>query len=126
MPPPAFHGRFNSPAAGLPKIWTLTKLPSSAPLTGMRGLDEERVGVFEVEMHESHHGNSHQLRLVLRLELAVVILLNGRSDQLGFFSRTHGRWLNIFECRQIYIHQHAVQHVCLRYSPRFCLIFMPM
>lgn len=25
------------------------------------GLDEKRVGVFEVDVHETHHGDSHQL-----------------------------------------------------------------
>lgn len=34
-PPAAFQGRLSSPVAGWPKTWTLMRLPSNAPLSGM-------------------------------------------------------------------------------------------
>lgn len=84
MKPAAFHGRLRSPIAGLPKTWIWMSLASKAPLRGImplqnsqhRGgkscrfvgekltLDQKRVGVLEVDVHHTHHPNTHQHGLV--------------------------------------------------------------
>ena len=60
-------------------------------------LDDKRVGVLHVEVHKGHHANAHELRLEKRLQLLLVVVLDGGDDGLGLFLRTHGRGLDVFK-----------------------------
>ncbi len=61
------------------------------------GLDDERVGVLEVEMHHAHHAHAHELCLVESFYLVAIVFVNGGGDELGLFGGTHGGRLNVFE-----------------------------
>ena len=65
------------------------------------GLDQKWVGVFEIEMHETHHSNTHQLALVCRRQLILVVLLDRRGDELGFLTGSHRRRFDVFQRGQI-------------------------
>lgn len=60
-------------------------------------LNEQRVGVLEVKVHESHHSTSHQLLLVCLLDSGAVVCVDGGSDKLGLVLRSHLWWLDVFE-----------------------------
>lgn len=61
------------------------------------GLDEKRVRVLEVEVHDGHHANTHQLGLVELAELLEIVGLDRGCDELGLFARTHGSGLHILD-----------------------------
>lgn len=84
-------------SCGLPKDVNFDQVTFQRTLDRKDGLDEERVGIFQVDMHEAHHGNSHQLRFVLRLELAAVVFLDGGGDELGLLTRSHGCRFDILQ-----------------------------
>lgn len=60
-------------------------------------LDEERIGVLEVEMHDAHHEDAHHLRAHQLLELAEIVVLDSGGNELGLLCRAHRCRLNIFE-----------------------------
>jgi hypothetical protein len=61
------------------------------------GLDEERVGVLEVEMHDSHHADTHDLTLEQAAELLRVVCVHSGSDGLGLLGRSHRGGLNVLD-----------------------------
>lgn len=64
-------------------------------------LDEKRIGVFEIEVHESHHGQTHQLRLPLAAELVQVVVVDRGRNELAFLGGSHGRRLDVLERRHV-------------------------
>lgn len=61
------------------------------------GLDQEWVGVLEVQVHDAHHSNAHELRLVESLHLVDIVLVVGGCDELGLFGGSHLWLLDIFK-----------------------------
>jgi hypothetical protein len=60
-------------------------------------LDEKRVGVVHVQVHESHHGHTHGLATESGADLLVVVGVNGGGDELALLRGTHRSGLNILE-----------------------------
>jgi hypothetical protein len=85
----------------LPKEMDLNEIALEGSLDGDDRLDQERVGVLEVQVHDTHHGHSHQLSLVECLKLRLVVLVNRRSDQLGLFAGAEGSRLDVFERAEV-------------------------
>jgi hypothetical protein len=61
------------------------------------GLNKKRVRVLEIDVHNSHHADTHQLRLVELAELLEIVGLDRGRDELGLFAGTHGSRLNVFD-----------------------------
>jgi len=70
-------------------------------LEGDDRLDQERIGVLEVHVHDGHHSNAHDLRLVESLHLVDVVFVDGGGDELGLFSGSHLGLLDVFEGRHV-------------------------
>lgn len=60
-------------------------------------LDQERVGILEINVHNSHHAHTHELSSENLLEFAGVVGMYRRSNELGFIGTSHRCWLDIFE-----------------------------
>lgn len=60
-------------------------------------LDQQRVGVLEVEVHDDHHAHAHQLRPKRLLELAHVVRVDRGRDQLALLGGAHRGRLDVFE-----------------------------
>jgi hypothetical protein len=58
-------------------------------------LDEERVGVVEVQVHDTHHADTHELGFEQAAELLLVIGVDGGGDDLGLLGAAHGRGLDV-------------------------------
>lgn len=69
----------------------------------MTYLDDERVGVFHVQMHDTHHGAPGQLRLERFAHLLHVVGVDRRGDELGLFLAAHGGWFYVFERCHVYL-----------------------
>src|SRR5271155_2803203 len=79
-------GPLEIPNGRLAEQINLGKITLDGAFDGNYRLNEERVGVFEVEMHKCHHRNAHQLALVCSRHLTIVVLLNRSGDKFWFFS----------------------------------------
>lgn len=66
-------------------------------LEGDDGLDEERVGVVEVQVHDAHHADAHELRLEEAAQLLLVVGVDGGGDDLGLLGAAHGSGLDVLE-----------------------------
>jgi hypothetical protein len=66
------------------------------------GLNQEWVGVLEVQVHDGHHSNTHHLCLVESLHLVDVVFVDGGCDELGLFGRSHLGLFDVFEGGHIY------------------------
>jgi hypothetical protein len=71
-------------------------------LEGDDALDEEGVGVVEVEVHDAHHGDTHQLRPHHGLDLREIVGVDGGGNKLALLGRTHRRRLDVFQGGQVY------------------------
>jgi hypothetical protein len=60
-------------------------------------LDEERVCVLKVDVHDGHHADTHELCAEEGLELLLVVGVNGGGDGLWLLGGTHWGWLDVFE-----------------------------
>ena len=60
-------------------------------------LDEQRVGVLEVDVHDGHHADAHELRLVEPAQLLLVVGLDGGGDGFRLFGAAHWRGFDVFE-----------------------------
>lgn len=88
---------------GLAEEVDLDEVALKGALEGNNRLDQERVGVLHVEMHESHHADTHHLALEEGLELLEIVGLDGGCDELGLLAGSHGRGLDVLDN----------SHVCL-------------
>lgn len=61
------------------------------------GLDEEWVGVLEVDVHDTHHAESHQLRLEETLQLLLIVCVDGGGNSLWLLGAAHRRRLDVLE-----------------------------
>lgn len=66
-------------------------------LEGDDALDQQRVGVLEVEVHDDHHAHSHQLRPEGLLELAHVVRVDRGRDELALLGGAHRGRLDVLE-----------------------------
>jgi hypothetical protein len=79
----------------------LDQVAFEGALEGDDGLDEERVGVLEVEMHDGHHADTHDLALEQAAELLSVVCVDSSGDGLGLLGRSHGCGLNVLDHGEI-------------------------
>jgi hypothetical protein len=75
----------------------LDKVTLESALERDDGLYEQRVRVLEVNVHDSHHADAHQLRLVELAELLEIVGFDRGRDKLGLFARAHGRRLDVLD-----------------------------
>lgn len=66
-------------------------------LQGNNALNEEGVCVMEVEVHHSHHGDTHHLGAHHGLDLGVIVGVDGGRDKLALLGGAHRCRLNILE-----------------------------
>lgn len=60
-------------------------------------LDEEGIGVFEVQVHHTHHQDTHHLGTHQVLELGEVVGLDRSGDELALLAGAHWRGFDILE-----------------------------
>jgi hypothetical protein len=82
---------------GLAQEMNLDEVALESALEWDDGLDEKRVGVLEVDVHDRHHADTHELRLVELAELLEIVGLDRGRDKLGFFAGAHGGRLNVLD-----------------------------
>ena len=75
----------------------LDEVALESALEGDNRLDQEGVGVLEVDVHDAHHANAHELRLEERTELLEIVCVDRSRHGLGLLGRAHGGWLNVLE-----------------------------
>jgi len=61
------------------------------------GLDEQRIGVLEINVHHTHHANAHELGLEKLAQFLEIVGFDGGGDELGLFARAHGRRLDVLD-----------------------------
>jgi hypothetical protein len=66
-------------------------------LEGDDRLDQERVRVLEVQVHDSHHSHAHYLCLVESLHLLDIVFVVGGCDELGLLGAAHLRLLDVLQ-----------------------------
>lgn len=67
-----------------------------------RTLDQQRICVLEVDVHDTHHGDAHEHALHRRLPLRHVVLRDSGCHQLRLLAG-HGRCgLHVLERRVVY------------------------
>lgn len=66
-------------------------------LNGDDALNQERVGVLHVKMHEGHHGDTHKLAAESLTKLRGIVGLDGGGDQLALLRGSHGRRLDVLK-----------------------------
>jgi hypothetical protein len=84
-------------SCGLTQEVDLDEVALESALERNDGLDEERVGVLEVDVHDGHHANTHQLRLVQLAELRKIVGFDRSRDEFGFFAGSHGGGLDVLD-----------------------------
>jgi hypothetical protein len=82
---------------GLTQEVDLDEVALERALEGDDGLDQKRVGVLEVDVHDGHHADTHQLRLVQLAELLEIVGLDRGRDELGLFAGTHRGGLDVLD-----------------------------
>lgn len=65
------------------------------------GLDEQRVGVVEVQVHDAHHADAHELGLEQAAQLLLVVGVDRGGHGFGLLGAAHGRWLDVLEDRHV-------------------------
>lgn len=95
------EGTLEVAAGGLAEDVDLGKVGLEGALEGDDGLDEEGVGVLEVEVHDAHHEDAHHLGAEELLGLGEIVGVDGGGDELALLSRAHRRRLDILESGEI-------------------------
>ena len=73
----------------------LDEVALESALEGDDGLDEEGVGVVEVKVHDTHHADTHELRLEQAAQLLLVVGVDGGGDDLGLLGAAHRGGLDV-------------------------------
>lgn len=60
-------------------------------------LDQEGVGVLEVQVHDGHHADAHELGLEESAQLLGIVGVDGGRDGLGLVGAAHRGGLDVFE-----------------------------
>lgn len=93
----SLEGALEVAGSGLAEQVDLDQVALEGALERDDALDEERVGVLEVEVHDAHHADAHQLGLVQLLELGHVVGVDRRGDGLGLLTAARRRRLHVLE-----------------------------
>lgn len=93
----SLEGTLEVARGGLAVKVDLDQVALEQSLDRQDGLNQQRVGVLEVQVHKAHHGDTHKLTAEGSLELSEVVGLDGRSNELALLSRANGSRLNILE-----------------------------
>lgn len=96
------EGTLEVATGGLTEDVDLGKVGLEGALEGDDGLDEEGVGVLEVEMHDAHHEDTHHLGAEKLLGLGQIVGVDGGGDELALLSGTHRRRLDVLESGEIW------------------------
>ena len=67
------------------------------------GLDEQRVGVLEVEVHDGHHADAHELSLEEGAELLDIVGLDGGCDEFWLVAGAHRCGLDVLDDGHIWV-----------------------
>lgn len=97
----SLEGTLELAGGGLAVEVDLDEVALEQTLDGDDALDQQRVGVLHVEVHESHHGNGHELTTEGGAELLDIVGVDGGGDELAFFAGSHGGGLDVFEGGQV-------------------------
>lgn len=89
---------------GLAKDVDLDNVLLDGRLDGHDGLQQQRVGVLHVDVHEAHHGDSGEHAPDGGVDLLDVVLLDGGGHELGLLlaAESVGR-LDVFESGEIWV-----------------------
>lgn len=79
----------------------LDEVPFKSALERDNRLNEQRVCIFEVEMHDSHHAHAHELGLEQLAQFGQVVCLDRRGYEFGLFAGSHGRGLDVLYYRHV-------------------------
>ena len=90
-------GTLELAGGGLAEDVDLDEVALEGALEGDDGLDQERVGVLEVQVHDAHHADAHELRLEQAAQLRLVVGVHGGGDDLGLLGAAHGGGLDVLE-----------------------------
>lgn len=90
-------GTLELAGGGLAEDVDLDEVALEGALEGNDGLDQERVGVVEVEVHDAHHADTHELGLEEAAQLLLVVGVHGGGDDLGLLGAAHGGGLDVLE-----------------------------
>jgi hypothetical protein len=92
----SFPGTLELAHSRLAEEVDLDEVALERALEGDDRLDEERVGVVEVQVHNAHHADAHELRLEQAAQLLLVVGVHGCGDDFGLFGAAHGGGLDVF------------------------------
>lgn len=98
----SLEGTLELAGGGLAVEVDLDEVALEQALDGDDALDQQRVGVLHVEVHESHHGNGHELTTEGGAELLDIVGVDGGGDELALFAGSHGGGLDVLEGGQVY------------------------
>lgn len=93
----SLEGPLEVARSGLAEGVDLEEVVLEGALEGDDALDEQRVGVLEVDVHDAHHAHTHHLRPEELLELGGVVGVDGGGDELALLGGAHGCWLDVLE-----------------------------
>lgn len=98
----SLEGSLEIANGGLAKDVDLHNVLLNGRLDGHDGLQQKRVGVLHVNVHEAHHGNTGEDSSDGRVDLLDVVLLDGGGDELGLLlaAESVGR-LDVFESGEV-------------------------
>jgi hypothetical protein len=95
------EGALQITRSGLAKHVDLDEVRLQRALDGEDRLDQEGVGVLEVQVHDTHHADAHELRAEAVAQLLLVVLHDGGRHGARFVGRAHLRGLDVFERSQV-------------------------
>lgn len=100
------HGRF-------PKQMDLDQVALEGAFERDDALDEEGVGVAQVEMHKGHHADAHELGFPQGAQLRVVVGVDGGGNEFGFVGGAHGGGFDVFEGGEVCVGIGLLGGMCL-------------
>lgn len=95
------EGALEVAGGGLTVDVDLDQVVLEGALKGDDGLDAERVGVLQVEVHEGHHANAHKLATEGGLELGGVVGVDGGGHELALLAGANRGGLDVLEGGQV-------------------------
>lgn len=84
-------------SSGLAEDVNLGQVGLEGALEGDDGLDKEGVGVLEVQVHHTHHADTHKLAAEQLAQLSLIVVHVGGRHGLGLLGATHRGGLNVLE-----------------------------
>lgn len=97
----SLEGALEVAGGGLAPDVDLDNVVLKGALQGDDALDEEGVGVLEVDVHEGHHADSHQLAAEGGADLLLIVGVDRGGDELALLGGAHRGGLDILEGGQV-------------------------